>query len=132
MFLLDTNACIRILNGSSQTLVENLRRHDPSAIRLCSIVKAELLYGARNSSHVADNLHLLENFFKPFLSVAFDDGCAEHYGLIRSELQREGRMIGSNDLLIAATARSLDLSLVTHNTREFSRVVGLRVEDWEV
>ena len=106
MILLDTNACIRILNGSSPTLVENLRRHDPSAIRLCSVVKAELLYGARNSSNVADNLRLLQKFFKPFLSVVFDDRCAEHYGLIRSELQREGRMIGSNDLLIAATARS--------------------------
>ena len=69
MFLLDTNACIHILNGSSKTLVDNLHAHDPSAIRLCSVVKAELLYGARNSSHVADNLQLLQRFFKPFLTL---------------------------------------------------------------
>ena len=98
-FRLDANACIHILNGSSQTLV--------------------------------DNLHLIQKFSKLFLSVVFDERCAEHYGLIRSELQREGRMIGSNDLVIAATARAVDITLLIHNAREFSRAVGRRVEDWE-
>ncbi len=60
-----------------------------------------------------------------------DDQCAEHYGVIRAELERAGTPIGPNDLMIAATAKAHDITLVSHNTREFSRVVGLRLEDWE-
>jgi tRNA(fMet)-specific endonuclease VapC len=131
VYLLDTNACIRIMNGSSAQLVERLRKHDPEEIRLCAIVKAELTYGARNSARVADNLSLLARFFGAFVSLPFDDQCAEHYGWIRTDLSRTGKLIGPHDLLIAATARANDLTLVSHNTREFSRVVGLRLEDWE-
>ena len=64
-------------------------------------------------------------------SLSFDDRCAEEYGQIRADLTAQGKMIGPNDLLIAAVARTFDATLVTHNVREFSRVVGLRVEDWE-
>jgi tRNA(fMet)-specific endonuclease VapC len=95
------------------------------------VVKAELLYGPRRSSRVADNLRLLHRFFRPFVCLPFDDRCAEHYGMIRADLARLGQPIGPNDLLIAATARAHDLVLVTHNTEEFSRVVGLQMEDWE-
>lgn len=131
MYLLDTNACIRVLNGTSPQLVARLRNLDPAEIRLCAVVKAELAFGARNSTHVAENLSLLERFFAPFVSLPFDDRCADQYGLIRADLARAGRLIGPNDLLIAATARAHDLTLVSHNTRELSRVVGLRLEDWE-
>lgn len=131
MYLLDTNACIRILNDSSAALVARLRETDPGTIRLSSVVKAELLYGARRSRLVADNLRLLQRFFDAFVSLPFDDRCAEEYGLIRADLARSGTPVGPNDLLIAATARAYDLVLVSHNVREFSRVVGLRVEDWE-
>jgi tRNA(fMet)-specific endonuclease VapC len=130
-FLLDTNACIRILNGTSPKLVERMRAHAPSQICLCSVVKAELLYGARRSGHVAENLALLERFFGPHPCLAFDDACAEHYGMVRADLATQGRPIGPNDLLIASTARAHDLTLVTHDVAEFSRVVGLRIEDWE-
>jgi tRNA(fMet)-specific endonuclease VapC len=130
-YLLDTNACIRFLNGSSPRLVQRLQQHEPGNLRLSTVVQAELLYGARKSRRVEDNLLLLQRFFEPFPTVPFDALCAEHYGLIRAELESEGRTIGPNDLLIAATARAHDLVLVTHNTREFTRVVGLRVEDWE-
>jgi tRNA(fMet)-specific endonuclease VapC len=68
---------------------------------------------------------------EPLETVAFDDRSAEHYGLIRADLEREGRPIGPNDLLIAATARARDLTLVTRNTDEFRRVVALRLENWE-
>jgi tRNA(fMet)-specific endonuclease VapC len=98
---------------------------------MCSTVKAELHYGARHSSKPAENLRLLHDFFLPFRSHLFDDSCAEHYGIIRNELSRTGKPIGPNDLMIAATAIANDLILVTHNTDEFSRVVGLRWEDWE-
>ncbi|MBN1865666.1 type II toxin-antitoxin system VapC family toxin [Candidatus Sumerlaeota bacterium] len=131
MYLLDTNACIRVLNNTSASLVARLRCEAPSEIRLCSVTKAELFFGARHSSRVAANLRLLERFFAPFISLPFDDLCAEHYAAIRTELADRGRLIGPNDLLIAATARAHDLVLVTHNIGEFSRVVGLKIEDWE-
>ncbi len=132
MYLLDTNACIRILNDSSPPLIARLQQHDPSEIYLCAVVKAELLYGAYHSSHVADNLRLLDRFFAPFVSLPFDDRCVMGYGRIRSDLAREGTMIGPYDLMIAATTMSHDLTLVTHNTKEFARIAGLQIEDWEI
>ena len=113
-------------------MASRLRDQAPQEVYLCSVVKAELAYGARHSARVAENLELLKRFFGPFISRPFDDRCAEHYGLIRADLSKQGAPIGPNDLLIAATARALDLTLVTNNTREFSRVLGLRVVDWEV
>ena len=106
MFLLDTNACIRILNGSSPTVAARLRATSPSEVRLCAVVKAELIYGARKSARVEDNLSLLGRFFSPLVSLPFDDRCAEE--------------AGANDLLIAATARAHDLVLVTPNRRSGS------------
>jgi tRNA(fMet)-specific endonuclease VapC len=131
VYLLDTNACIRILNNTSAPLVARLRAHDPNEIRLSSVVRAELLYGARRSQRPAENLALLGRFFAAFLSLPFDDQCAESYGVLRAALAREGRLIGPNDLMIAATALAHDCTLVTHNTDEFSRVPDLRIEDWE-
>jgi tRNA(fMet)-specific endonuclease VapC len=131
-YLLDTNVCIRVLTGRSPALVERLRAHDPREIKLCSVVKGELLAGARKSGRPAENLRLLADFFAPFESYAFDDSCAEHYGVIRSDLERQGTPIGPNDLLIAATALAFDSTFVTHNGAEFVRVAKLRLEDWEV
>lgn len=131
MFLLDTNACIRILNGTSPRVAARLQATDPSEVCLCAVVKAELIYGARKSARVDANLRLLARFFSPLVSLPFDDGCAEEAGVIRLDLERSGRPIGPNDLLIAATARANDLILVTHNRREFERIRGLRIDDWE-
>lgn len=131
MYLLDTNACIRVLNGTSPSLIGHLRSVPRSLVRLSSVVKAELLYGARKSTRMAENLRLLERFFETIASLPFDDRCAEEYGLLRDELDRAGTPIGPNDLLIAATARAHRAILVTHNVREFSRVAELRLEDWE-
>jgi len=131
MYLLDTNACIRILNNSPAPLIARLRQHNPEEIYLSSVVKAELIYGAFRSSRAADNLRLLQRFFDPFISLPFDDRCADQYGRIRSALERDGTPICPNDLMIAATVATHDFILVTNNTREFGRVVGLQVEDWE-
>ena len=131
MYLLDTNACIRVLNGSSAPLVARLRRQAPSEIGISSVTRAELLYGARRSARVAENLRLLADFFAPLVSLPFEDACAEQYGALRASLSAAGKPIGPNDLLIAATALAHNLTLVTHNLREFSRVTGLKVEDWE-
>lgn len=98
---------------------------------MSTVVKAELFHGARRSQRVAENLKLLQQFFQPFVSLPFDDPCAEQYGIIRTQLEREGRPIGPNDLMIAATALAHDLVLVTNNTGEFSRVAGLAIEDWQ-
>jgi tRNA(fMet)-specific endonuclease VapC len=132
VFLLDANACIRILNKSSLPLVERLAQHEPAEIRLSSVVKAELLFGARRSERVQENIEVLARFFAPFICLPFDDRCAEEYGLIRAALTRLGTPIGPNDLMIAATALAHDLTLVSHNVSEFSRVPGLRVQDWEL
>jgi tRNA(fMet)-specific endonuclease VapC len=129
-YLLDTNACIHVLNADAPAVVEKLREHRPSDIVLSSVVKAELLHGARRSHRIEDNLQLLQKFFEPFSTLPFDDRAAEEYGLIRADLERAGTPIGPNDLLIAASARAHDLTLVS-NVKEFSRVVGLRLEDWQ-
>lgn len=131
MYLLDTNSCIGILTGRSRRLIRRLREKNQAQIALCSTVKAELVFAARKSREVAVNSRVLRRFFQPFVSYAFDDRCAETYGYLRAELERAGNLIGPSDLFIAATAVANDLVLVTHNIREFSRVIGLELEDWE-
>ena len=131
MYLLDTNACIKILNESSTELIERFQSKTPSEIQLCSVVKAELVYGARKSARPADNLRVLHTFFSPFVSNLFDDECSSNYGVIRSELERTGQPIGANDMMIASIALTCELTLVTHNVGEFSRIVGLSWEDWQ-
>jgi tRNA(fMet)-specific endonuclease VapC len=130
VLLLDTNVCVDILKGS-EAVVERLGRLTPSQLVLCSVVKAELYHGARSSSAVARNLASVERFCRPYRSLPFDDDCARVYGQIRTELKRSCQMIGSNDLMIAATAIATKVTLVTHNVREFSRVPELLLEDWE-
>jgi len=113
-------------------LKERFRLTPAGQLRLCSIVKAELLYGARRSDQTAANLRRLIKFFASMKSLPFDDACAEQHAIIRTELARSGKPIGPNDMIIAATAVAHGLTLVTHNTREFSRVPGLALEDWEL
>jgi tRNA(fMet)-specific endonuclease VapC len=131
MFLLDTNTCIRILNDSSAPVVSRFRSESPATIRLCSVVKAELLYGARKSRRVAATLETLARFFEPIASVSFDDAAADEYGVIRAQLERAGTPIGANDLMIGAIARHHDFTLVTNNVDEFCRIAGLRIDNWE-
>lgn len=132
IYLLDTNVCIHLLNQKHPLILQHFRRHTPAEIVLCSVVKAELLNGARRSQRMEANLQLLKAFFAPLRSLPFDDRCAEHYGQIHADLLTQGQPIGPNYTLIAAIARANDATLVTHNTGEFSRVAGLRLEDWEI
>lgn len=131
IYLLDTNACIRLLNRSSSALSQRFRDTPPSRVRLCAVVKAELIYGARKSQKSAENLQKIKRFFAPIKSLPFDDACAEQAGQIRAELESNGTPLGPMDLLIAATALQFGATLVTHNTGEFCRVAGLNLEDWE-
>lgn len=130
-YLLDANSCIKLLNGRSENVRRRLESERPEDIVLCSVVKAELLFGAFKSVRLTENLDRLRPFFGRFSSLPFDDKAAEAYGEVRARLERAGRLIGPNDLLIAAIALSQGVTLVTNNTREFSRVEGLRLEDWE-
>jgi tRNA(fMet)-specific endonuclease VapC len=132
IYLLDTNVCIHLLNEKHPAILQHFRQHGPANIAMCSVVKAELLYGARRSQRIEANLQLLKVFFAPLKSLPFDDECAEHYGQIHADLLAQGKPIGPNDTLIAAIARAHEATLITHNTGEFSRVAGLRMEDWEV
>jgi tRNA(fMet)-specific endonuclease VapC len=98
---------------------------------LCSISKAELYYGAYRSARREANLGVLRRFFQEFVTLPFDEKCEEVYGVIRAQLASAGTPIGPNDLLIAAVALANEATIVTHNTAEFGRVRGLRIEDWE-
>lgn len=128
-YLLDTNICIHVLKHKPAAAREAFNRH---AAHLCtsSVVIAELLYGAEKSGRPDDNRDAVEGFAARLEVVSFDDRAAAHYGVIRAELERQGTPIGPYDLMIAAHARSLGLTLVTNNTREFQRVPGLLLENW--
>lgn len=130
-FLLDANTCIQYLNGRSDRIRQRLESVQPRDVVLCSVVKAELFYGALKSARTAENLARIEAFAGRFASFPFDDSAAAVYGEVRARLERQGTPIGPNDLLIAAIALTRGATLVTHNTREFERIKELRLEDWE-
>lgn len=130
-YLLDTNICIRYLNQRSQTIIDKLASCAPEDVAVCSVVKAELFFGAMKSHRPQDTIAIQQEFLHPFVSLPFDDVAALIYGRIRAELAALGTPIGPNDLMIAAIALANSLTLVTHNTREFSRIDGLQFEDWE-
>ncbi len=133
IYLLDTNTCIRLLNPDRNSSVSRrLAMMRSGDVAICSVVKAELYWAAFKSSRQDSNLARLERFFNEFVSLPFDDQSALIYGQIRAQLAASGTPIGPNDLLIASIALANNLILVTHNTREFSRVEGLRLEDWEI
>jgi tRNA(fMet)-specific endonuclease VapC len=130
-WLLDTNACIRYLNGRSPKLRVKYDATDPAEIRVCSVVKAELFFGAALTKDPVTTLANQRLFLSRFASLPFDDSAAEAYGEIRSDLTRRGALIGPNDLMIAAICRANCATLVTHNVNEFGRVGGLTIDDWE-
>lgn len=132
IFLPDTNAWIRFLNPGENRVKEHFLTVDPATMRFCSVVKAELYYGALKSSRSEENLALIEELFANFESLTFDDDAARRYGEIRATLSRQGTPIGPNDLMIASIAAVHGAVVVTHNSREFSRVDGLKIEDWEM
>lgn len=131
MYLLDTNICIRFLRDAHSDVAQRMAKVPYRDVVLCAVVKAELYYGAERSADPARALQVVNAFTTHFTSLPFDDQAAACYGRIRADLTRRGLLIGPNDMLIAATALAHQAMLVTHNTREFSHVPGLRLEDWE-
>jgi tRNA(fMet)-specific endonuclease VapC len=127
-FLLDTNTVIAILKGHS-TVLARLHEHSPSDFGLPSIVAHELYFGAYKSHRSVENVERVNAL--QFEVVSFDVEDAQHAGEIRAHLSAAGSPIGPYDALIAGQARARQLVLVTHNVREFARVEGLLIEDWQ-
>lgn len=129
-YMLDTNIIAYAINKSFPEVISNLLKHSPDEICISAITMAELEYGIMHSSQPERNRAALMMFLAEISVVSFDTNSAYDYGLIRQDLQNKGQLIGANDMLIAAQARSLGVTLVTHNVREFSRVENLKYEDW--
>lgn len=128
-FLLDTNICIYVINARPPHVLERFRREAIGDIGISAITAAELAYGVAKSGS-ARNRAALEKFLALLEIAAFDADACWRYGYIRTELELRGHPIGSLDTLIAAHALVLDATLVTNNMAEFSRVQGLRAENW--
>jgi tRNA(fMet)-specific endonuclease VapC len=129
-YFLDTNTCIYFLKGSYPSVLENIQNRNPNTIKIPSIVKAELLYGAEKSRHKAKNLTAINRFLEPFEIISFDEDCAIVYSKIRATLELKGTVIGPNDYIIAAITVAKNGILVTNNTREFQRIKNLKIENW--
>ncbi len=129
-YLLDTNICVYLIRKHPPVLLQRLSKRPIWDLAVSSITVAELQFGVRKSSLPARNQRALDEFLVPLVILDFDYDAAISYGHIRAYLEARGTPIGPLDTLIAAHTLSQELTLVTNNTREFSRVPGLTVEDW--
>lgn len=129
--LLDTSVCVGLLRGKAQGALKRLADSGPDECALCSIVVFELEYGAKRSNQPDVEALKVRMFVAGFDSLAFDDECARVAAELRVAVEKSGCPIGPLDLLIAATALRHGLHVVTQNTKEFERVPGLTVENWE-
>lgn len=129
-YMLDTNICIYAIKHKPEKVIERLQEHDPSDICISSITYAELYHGVEKSQAVDKNRIALAILLSNIEIKDFDTKAAESYGRIRAELEKAGTPIGPLDTMIAGHAMSLGYTVVTNNTREFSRVTDLNLEDW--
>ena len=129
-YLLDTNICIYLIKKKPLQVLEKLRTLAIADVGISAITLAELEFGVAKSSRPPQNNEALQTFVVPLEILPFDDRAACSYGEIRAYLEKKGQPIGSLDMLIAAHASSLSLTLVTNNLREFKKVPGLNVESW--
>ena len=129
-YLLDTNMCIYIIKQQPESVIKKFKTLQLGDIGISSITFAELTYGVEKSARPTQNKSALEKFTLALDIMPFDDNAASHYGNIRAVLEKKGLPIGALDLMIAAHARSIAAIVVTNNSKEFSRVPGLVVENW--
>ena len=129
-YFLDTNIISYIIKGKYPKIIEHLKKIPAQSIVIPSVVKAELEFGARNSSCYEKIIIPYMQFLEPFDVKNFDSDASYFNGLIRQSLTEKGPPISPNDLLIAATVLANNGTLITHNTKEFSRIEDLRIEDW--
>ena len=133
-YLLDANMWIALLRWRNAEVLARLKQHLPEEVLLCSVVLAELWYGAEHGhpNHREKNYALVNELESRYRSLPFDTAAARDYALIRAQLTSAGQPIGPNDTMIAAIARSQSATLVTNNTSEFCRVPGLSLENWQM
>ncbi len=132
LYMLDTDICAFVLRRSSAVLLERIQQV-PIDQQIISIVTlAELLYGVLESNKKKANRAGVDAFVRHVTVKDWSRDAAEHYAEIRSDLKKKGQMIGANDLMIAAHAKSLDATVVTNNVKDFVRVRGLKVENWMI
>ena|SRR5215468_10456145 len=129
-YLLDTNVVIGLINDERSKLARRARRENPADIAISAIVVHELFYGGYKGRHTTQNVALLESL--QFEVLEFDKEDARQAAEIRALLASQATPAGPYDVLIAGQARSRDLTLVTHNTKQFGRVPGLRCDDWQI
>lgn len=128
-YLLDTSIVIFTIKRKPESLLPKFNQH-ANQLAISVITLAELIFGAEKSINVNKNLAIVNDFVSRLAVLPYDEQSAFHYGDIRASLEKKGKVIGDNDLHIAAHARSKGLIVVTNNTRVFKRVEGLRTEDW--
>lgn len=128
-YLLDTNIWVAV-SKNDEAIQRRMMQLKPEQFYACSVVRGELIFGAWKSNRTSQALAAVETMLGRVGSLPYDDAAATQYGRIRAELERLGRPIGVNDLMIASIAISNDCVVVTRNEREFRRVPGLIVETW--
>ena len=129
-YMLDTDTCSYIMKRSNDAVLKRLQKVPVSDVCISVITKSELLFGVEVSPRRRQDESALSAFLQYVEVLDFPDAASLHYAKIRSSLKTLGTMIGANDLFIAAHARSLGVTLVTNNTREFGRVPKLNIENW--
>ena len=129
-YMLDTDTCSYIMRRSHVAVLKRLAKVPVSDVCISVITKSELLFGVEVSPKRRQDEAALTAFLGYIEVLDFSDKASSHYAKIRADLKARGTMIGANDLFIAAHARSVGLTLITNNTREFKRVRGLSIDNW--
>jgi tRNA(fMet)-specific endonuclease VapC len=131
-YMLDTDTCSYIMKRSHDAVLKKLAKVPTSDVCISVITKSELLYGVEVSPKRRQDEAAVDALLRYVEVLDFPDEASSHYAKIRTDLKSRGTMIGANDLLIAAHARSQNLTLITNNTREFRRVRNLSIENWTI
>jgi tRNA(fMet)-specific endonuclease VapC len=129
-YILDTNICIYIIKKKPEDVIKHFLKMKPDSIGISNITISELYYGVAKSSKPNENTVALEQFLFSLIEIDFNKIDAIAYGTIRAQLEKEGKIIGAMDLLVASQAISRNLILVTNNEKEFSRIKNLQIENW--
>ena len=129
-YMLDTNICIYSIKHKPEKVFYRLQKRDPAEICISSVTYAELVHGVEKSQAVEKNRFALALLLANIEILDFDAAAAESYGKIRADLEKKGTPIGPLDMMIAGHAMSLNYTVVTNNTKEFSRVKDLKLENW--
>jgi tRNA(fMet)-specific endonuclease VapC len=129
-YMLDTNICIYLIKQKPEKVLRHFKAHSVGDIGISSVTLAELRFGVEKSQQAENNRQALDEFILPLEIADFDEKAAESYGKVRASLEKEGKPVGSMDMMIGAHALSRSATLVTNNTREFKQIKHLKIVDW--